>query len=75
MPHISVKCCPKHLTERQLDDFVRDMTDLVVRHLGVTEDNVSIDYNEIRPEDWKELYDSEIKPGLETLVKKPRYEM
>lgn len=75
MPHLSVKCCPKHLNDAQMQEFVGELTELLIRHLGVTEENISIDYTEVQPDDWQQLYDQEIKPRLDVLVKKPGYQM
>ncbi|ROV54425.1 tautomerase PptA [Neisseria chenwenguii] len=75
MPHINVKCYPKNLTEQEMADFVSALNELAQKHLKATDDVVSIAYTEIEPENWGEVYHNEIKPNLDTLAKKPNYEM
>ncbi|MBQ2628954.1 MAG: tautomerase PptA [Kiritimatiellae bacterium] len=76
MPHISVKCYPKHLTKAQLDAYVGDIARVTREHLKATDDVISVSYAEVPAEDWKsKVYDKEIKPNLATLAKKPGYEM
>lgn len=75
MPHIDIKCKPKHLSPEQAEAFFEALTNLVVEHLGAKAENISIDYTEIEPDKWKsEVYDPVIKPRLDKLVKKPGYE-
>ena len=62
MPHIRVQCYPKHLTEKQMQDFVSDMTHLIEKHLTTTAEATSIDYEEIAPEQWEEQV---VKPLIE----------
>ncbi len=76
MPHISVKCYPKHLTKKEMEAFVEDLTHVAEKHLKATEDFVSISYQEIPAEQWKdEVYDKEIRLNMDQLAKKPGYEM
>ena len=76
MPHISVKCYPKNLSKAQLDAYVADITRVTKEHLKATDDVISVSYAEVPAEDWKaKVYDTEIKPNLGTLAKKPGYEM
>ena len=76
MPHIHVKCYPKHLTEQEMKAFVEDLTKLAGKHLKSTEEYISIKYEEIPAEQWKdEVFDKEIKPCRGQLAKEPGYEM
>ena len=76
MPHINVKCYPKHLSEQQMKDFIADLTNLTQKHLGASEDSISISYEEIPAEQWKnEVFDKEIKPNIGRLAKDPGYDM
>ena len=76
MPHINIKCYPKHLTAGEMKDFVQDLTQLVGKHLKSTEDSISISYNEIPAEKWKEeVFDKEIRPYVGKLAKDPNYDM
>lgn len=76
MPHINVKCYPKHLSEQQMKDFIADLTNVTQKHLKATEDSISISYEEIPAEQWKnEVFDKEIKPNIGKLAKDPGYDM
>lgn len=76
MPHINIKCYPKHLTENEMKSFITELTQLAEKHLKVSENYVSISYTEIPAEQWKEeVYDKEIRPNLGTLAKEPGYDM
>ena len=76
MPHINIKCYPKHLTENEMKYFITELTQLAEKHLKASENYVSISYTEIPAEQWKEeVYDKEIRPNLGTLAKEPGYDM
>ena len=76
MPHIDIKCYPKHLTPEEFDTFVKDLTNLAVTHLKAQPSDVSINYTEIPADEWKaEVYDKEILPNYDHLAKKPGYTM
>jgi 4-oxalocrotonate tautomerase len=74
MPHIDIKCYPKHLSEAQFEGFIKDLTALMQQHLHVQESDLSINYTEVPDGAWKtEVWDAEIKPNMEHLAKKPGY--
>jgi len=76
MPHINVKCYPKHLSEQQMKDFIADLTNVTQKHLNASEDSISISYEEIPAEQWKnKVFDKEIKPNIGKLAKDPGYDM
>jgi 4-oxalocrotonate tautomerase len=76
MPHIDIKCYPKHLSEAQFEGFIKDLTALMQQHLHVQESDLSINYTEVPNGAWKtEVWDAEIKPNMEHLAKKPGYSM
>jgi 4-oxalocrotonate tautomerase len=76
MPHINVKCYPKHLSEQQMKDFIADLANVTQKHLNASEDSISISYEEIPAEQWKnEVFDKEIKPNIGKLAKDPGYDM
>lgn len=76
MPHINVKCYPKHLSEQQMKDFIADLTNVTQKHLNASKDSISISYEEIPAEQWKnEVFDKEIKPNIGKLAKDPGYDM
>jgi 4-oxalocrotonate tautomerase len=74
MPHIDIKCYPKHLSEKQFADFISELTALATTRLNAQPSDVSINYTEIAPENWKsQVYDTDIKPNFDRLAKKPGY--
>lgn len=76
MPHFNVKCYPKHLTEQEMKAFVAELTQLAEKHLKSPEEYISISYQEVPAEKWKEeVFDKEIKPNLGKLAKEPGYEV
>mgnify|MGYP002623478718 FL=1 len=76
MPHINIKCYPKHLTENEMNAFVTELTQLAEKHLKATEEYISISYTEIRADKWKdEVFDKEIRPNIGKLAKDPGYDM
>jgi 4-oxalocrotonate tautomerase len=75
MPHIDIKCYPKHLSEGELNSLTEDLTKLLEQHLHVKYSDVSINYTEVQPDHWKaDVWDKEIVPNMERLAKKPGYE-
>jgi 4-oxalocrotonate tautomerase len=76
MPHIDIKCYPKHLTPKEFETFIHELTQLAEKHLHAGEGDVSIRYTEIPAERWKEeVWSREILPQMEHLAKKPGYKM
>jgi 4-oxalocrotonate tautomerase len=75
MPHIDIKCYPKHLSETEMKSFTDDLTKLLEQHLHVQYTDVSINYTEVEPDHWKaDVWDKEIVPNMNRLAKKPGYE-
>jgi len=73
MPHVIIKMYPGR-TEEQKNKLTEAITRSVVEIAGTSEEHVSIDIQEIAPEDWAEkIYKNEILPKLEKLRKKPGY--
>lgn len=76
MPHINIKCYPKHLTESEMKAFVEDLTQLAGKHLKSGEEYISISYTEIPADKWKdEVFDKEIRPNIDKLAKDPGSDM
>jgi 4-oxalocrotonate tautomerase len=76
MPHIDIKCYPKHLSAEQLDEFISELTTTIQNHLKARFGDISINYTEIPAERWKdEVWDKEIAPNLEHLIKQPGYKL
>ncbi len=76
MPHIDIKCYPKHLTPEEFSNFIDQLTALAVRDLKARPSDISINYTEIPASEWKtEVYDKEIAPNMDRLAQKPGYTM
>jgi 4-oxalocrotonate tautomerase len=73
MPHVIIKMYPGR-TEEQKKKLTEAITQSVVDIAKTSEEHVSIDIQEINPEDWTEtVYKEEILPRLDELQKKPEY--
>jgi 4-oxalocrotonate tautomerase len=73
MPHVIIKMYPGRSVE-QKNKLAEAITQSVVDIAKTSEEHVSIDIQEISPEDWAEtVYRKEILPKLDELAKKPGY--
>jgi len=76
MPHINIKAYPKNLTEQELQTFADELTTFMSKKLSTPKEYITISYAEIPVEEWKEkVFDAEIMPNLNTLLRKPHYNM
>lgn len=76
MPHIDIKFFPRDLTDEQKTALAEDITAAIVRHLNSKESSVSVALSQVQPENWKaQVWDTEIAPQMEALIKKPGYDM
>ncbi|MEK0045714.1 tautomerase PptA [Escherichia albertii] len=75
MPHIDIKCFLRELNDQQKAELAAEITDVIIRHLNSKESSISIALQQIPPELWKSVWDAEIAPRMETLIKKPGYSM
>ncbi|MDG0806193.1 tautomerase PptA [Pectobacterium brasiliense] len=74
MPHIDVKHFPRNLSEEEKKAVAEDLSAVLKKHFGSSDESLSVALNEIQPERWKDdVYDPFIKPQLDTLPKKPGY--
>ncbi|MFE8071759.1 tautomerase family protein [Marinobacteraceae bacterium S3BR75-40.1] len=75
MPHVVVKLWPgksEEQKQRLAEAITREMVDI----LQSGEQSISIGFEEVPAEEWKEaVYDPEIRGKSETLYKKPGYSM
>ncbi|EEW3330556.1 tautomerase PptA [Escherichia albertii] len=60
---------------KKLMELAAEITDVIIRHLNSKESSISISLQQILPELWKSVWDAEIAPRMETLIKKPGYSM
>ncbi len=75
MPHIDIKCFPRDLNDEQKSALAADITEVIIRHLQSKEQSISVALNEVEQEKWQQVWDSEIAPHMEELIKKPGYSM
>ncbi|WP_253377055.1 tautomerase PptA [unidentified bacterial endosymbiont] len=76
MPHIDIKCFPRDLNDDQKAALAQDIVQVIIRHFDSKDSSVSVALNQVQPEDWKaQVWDTEIDPNLDKLIKKPGYSM
>ena len=75
MPHIDIKFFPRELDEQQKAALAADITDVIIRHLNSKDSSISIALQQIQPESWQAIWDAEIEPQMEALIKNPGYSM
>ena len=76
MPHVDIKCFPRELNNEEKEALAADIAAAITRHLGSKDGAISVALNQVQQEDWKaNVWDTEIAPQLETLIKKPGYSM
>ena len=75
MPHVDIKCFPRELSDEQKTALAADITEVLIRHLNTKDRAVSVALNQVQESDWQQVWDSEIAPQMEQLIKKPGYSM
>ena len=75
MPHVDIKCFPRDLNEEQKTALAADITEVLIRHLNSKEGAVSVVLNQVQQSDWQQVWDTEIAPHMDELIKKPGYSM
>ncbi|MCS2172935.1 tautomerase PptA [Scandinavium sp. TWS1a] len=76
MPHVDIKCFPRDLNDEQKDALAADIAAAITRHLGSKDGAISVALNQVQEADWKsQVWDKEIGPQLDTLLKKPGYSL
>ncbi len=66
---------PRDLNDEQKTALAADITEVLIRHLNTKDRSVSVALNQVQESDWQQVWDSEIAPQMETLIKKPGYSM
>jgi 4-oxalocrotonate tautomerase len=76
MPHVNIKCFPRDLNDEQKTALAADIAAAITHHLGSKDGAISVALNQVAEADWKaQVWDTEIAPQLETLIKKPGYSL
>ncbi|MRS15830.1 tautomerase PptA [Enterobacteriaceae bacterium RIT691] len=76
MPHVDIKCFPRELNDEQKAELAADIAAAITRHLGSKDGAISVALNQVQQDAWKsQVWDSEIAPQMDTLIKKPGYSM
>lgn len=74
MPHVVIKMYPGR-TEEQKKAMAREITRAMIETINAKDETLSIDIEEVQPEDWVEkVYKPEILPKIDKLYKKPGYD-
>ncbi|HFF9365484.1 tautomerase PptA [Escherichia coli] len=73
MEHIKIR--QLHKSMYRLAALAADITDVIIRHLNSKDSSISIALQQIQPESWQAIWDAEIAPQMEALIKKPGYSM
>jgi len=73
MPHVIVKMYPGN-SEEQKNKLTEEITKAIVNIVNKPEGAVSIAIEEVAENEWMDkVYETEIRPNLEKLYKKPGY--
>lgn len=75
MPHVDIKCFPRELSDEQKTALAADITEVLIRHLNTKDRSVSVALNQVQESDWQQVWESEIAPQMDKLIKKPGYSM
>lgn len=76
MPHIEIKCFPRDLTEEQKQAIATEMCDVLKKHFGSKDESLSVALQMIEQAQWKsDVWDTQIAPQMEQLIKKPGYQL
>ena len=76
MPHVDIKCFPRDLNDEQKTALAEDIAEVIILHFNSKDSSVSVALNQVNQEDWKaQVWDTEIGPKLDELIKKPGYSM
>ncbi len=76
MPHVDIKSFPRNFSEEQKQALADEITAVIIRHFNSKESSVSVALNPVAEEEWKaQVWDVEIAPQRESLIKKPGYSM
>lgn len=76
MPHVDIKCFPRDLNDEQKAALAEVIAEVIIRHFNSKDSSVSVALNQVNQEDWKaQVWDTEIGPKLDELIKKPGYSM
>jgi len=76
MPHIEIKCFPRDLTEEQKQALATEVCDVLKKHFGSKDESLSVALQMVEQAQWKpEVWDKQIAPQMEQLLKKPGYQL
>ncbi len=76
MPHVDIKSFPHDLNDEQKAALADDIAQVIIRHFNSKDSSVSVAYRQVQPDDWKvQVWDTQIGPHMDELIKKPGYSM
>lgn len=74
--HIEIMIYPRNLPSNVKTALTKDLCKILGKYFDTIDDDISIALIEVPPSNWKaDVYDSLIKPGWESLIKKPGYSL
>ena len=64
-----------HLNDEQKAALANDITEVIIGHLKSKERSVSVALTEVSEDQWQGVWEREIEPQMDVLIKKPGYSM
>ncbi|MBR4030702.1 MAG: tautomerase family protein [Clostridia bacterium] len=65
MPYIAIKAYPKD--EEIKKTVAKEISDVFLKHWGCPMEAISVSFEEVKPEDWADVENKEIKPHEEKM--------
>lgn len=76
MPHVDIKSFPRDFNDEQKAALAEAIAQVIVSHFDSKDSSVSVAYHQVQPEEWKaQVWDTQIGPHMDELIKKPGYSM
>lgn len=66
MPYIKIKCYPKD--EEIKKNVVNKINEIFLEYWGCPQEAISISLEEVKPENWKDVVESEIMPDEDKMM-------
>lgn len=73
MPHVIIKMYPG-AAEEQKKELTKQVTDSIMRVFNKESGSISVAIEEVSENEWMDkVYETEIRPNLDKIYKKPEY--
>lgn len=73
MPHISIKML-KGRTQAQKELAAKKVMDALCDAIGCSEEHVSVSVQDYTPQEWQDVFKTEITDNQEHIIKNPSYD-